>query len=436
MQKIIFFHISKTAGQSFTSILDDLFCQEEIFPGQRYDEYWQAGKEAIQRYKLLRGHIPYSYLRSEFNLPMEEYFTCTFLRDPIDRIISSYQHSLRAPDFFQDWSWLSNVNHHIYHLSLLHSRKRLYTQKEHFESAKENLQSLSFFGITEQFDESMKLFCQTLSIAPELISIRKINVADNQIEPVPQTLLDELAEMNRLDIELYEYARRLFSERVQKPRQAPRPVEIISPCERLEYTMNMPLRGANWWPREGAGTTQPQIWRWTGPESRTTFFCSLAKGAYRLTVRVVNSLVSENFNSLSFSVNGRPVPCEQHRDDKWGILFTGNCVINKNNVRLDIHVPHIMRFCDADPNAGDTRKCGVAITEIRFAKPHDDSGIASRPPAARPSKTRAMAFFRRLSIKQCLCAANVLAVRILPASLKERLKSTALGTKFRNYPRG
>jgi len=182
--------------------------------------------------------------------------------------------------------------------------------------------------------------------------------------------------------------------------------------------MNMPLMGANWWVRQGMGSNDPQIWRWTGPGQQTNFFCSLTKGTYRLKVRVINSICQENYNSLSFSVNGKTVACEQYRDDAWGIVYTGICAIDKTDVWLNIYVPYVMRLCDADPNSNDPVKLGVVITEIQFHRHNRHAEVLN---------------WCKASIKQCLLTATAPITRVLPQSLKERLKSTTLGTKLRNY---
>ncbi len=87
---------------------------------------------------------------------------------------------------------------------------------EMLKQAKQNLeQRITVFGLTEQFDAGLMLLQQTLHWRMPVYTIQN---AGNPIKSAP-TLDAEtravIAKQNALDIELYEFARALFQERVR-----------------------------------------------------------------------------------------------------------------------------------------------------------------------------------------------------------------------------
>jgi hypothetical protein len=88
---------------------------------------------------------------------------------------------------------------------------------ELLESAKQTLLSFSFFGLTEYQDLSFNLFHKTfenkLKFA-EQFPEKTENVGRKLLENDFKDYLNEINENNNLDIQLYEFARNLFFQRV------------------------------------------------------------------------------------------------------------------------------------------------------------------------------------------------------------------------------
>ena len=88
------------------------------------------------------------------------------------------------------------------------------------ESAKENLRNFAFFGLTEYQRESCVLFERTFGVKLKLETQQR-PMSSLHSAPVLQDLwnnnklYDRIATVNRLDMELYEYALQLFSKRVR-----------------------------------------------------------------------------------------------------------------------------------------------------------------------------------------------------------------------------
>ncbi len=91
---VIFFHIPKTAGTSFTKLLAQVYGLENIYSisGQRHEEdiarFKSFGKEKRDSYRVVTGH------RSDKLLDdvKEPAFYIAFLREPIDLALSSYHY--------------------------------------------------------------------------------------------------------------------------------------------------------------------------------------------------------------------------------------------------------------------------------------------------------------------------------------------------------
>lgn len=90
-RKILFLHIPKTAGTSFTRALDRLTGPRLTF-GQ-WTQLRDAVDEDLARYNLITGHF-YAY---QIERPLfAPYLKVTVLRDPLDRFISAYHFAKQA----------------------------------------------------------------------------------------------------------------------------------------------------------------------------------------------------------------------------------------------------------------------------------------------------------------------------------------------------
>src|SRR5216684_3843830 len=88
---LYYLHIPKTAGTTFTAILDRQFSAEQICPAQLWPDLVRIPPERLRQYRLLRGHFYYC-VRAV--LPPDTCFA-TLLRDPVERSLSHYSHIMR-----------------------------------------------------------------------------------------------------------------------------------------------------------------------------------------------------------------------------------------------------------------------------------------------------------------------------------------------------
>lgn len=89
------------------------------------------------------------------------------------------------------------------------------------DSAKRNLRSMAFFGLTEYQRKTQYLFERTFNLEFIMPFTQVNGTRASSVEVPPETQL-RILQLNRWDVELYEYARDLFLQRFQVARQQER----------------------------------------------------------------------------------------------------------------------------------------------------------------------------------------------------------------------
>ncbi|MEZ5003164.1 MAG: FkbM family methyltransferase [Chitinophagales bacterium] len=229
MSKFIFIHIPKTAGSTLRTIFS-----KEFNPNERYlissgntvppeYQYEVANKtlkfinksDALKDFSLIYGHLPFDldYFPEEIVK-----FGC-FLREPIKRVISSYNYILTSPlhplyPLVKDKSIIEyagnrNLQLDNLQLRLIIGKPKGDISKNDFEMAKKNLTDhFSFVGLTEYFDLSMVFLKEILDWKSyPLIKAKNVTKHKNQ---VTKEEIESLKKIYEYDILLYEYALNMF----------------------------------------------------------------------------------------------------------------------------------------------------------------------------------------------------------------------------------
>ncbi len=232
---LIFLHIPKAAGSTLSKIMAKNYKPSTIYTignPQEIEEFKRLPKEKSEKIKLLQGHFHYGL--HEFLSPSANYIT--ILRNPTQRLISLYNYviqerghylhdlvisqGMKLPDFIQ-----SNISPELYNIQTIFIAgtealgKFEPHSKEILETAKKNLKNhFITFGLSEKFDETLLLMKRALGWKFTNLFYTRINVTKlrPQIEIVSQNTLELIQKTNKLDIELYQYAQKLFNERTRK----------------------------------------------------------------------------------------------------------------------------------------------------------------------------------------------------------------------------
>ena len=219
---IIYIHIPKTGGSSFTNALVKGY---DIMVGRRKFEDMQKFIERIQSMKRVPDavccHMPYGiheYLPNNFR-----YVTC--LREPVSLVLSNYYYRLwRHPNGLERCDITKGLElrkgFNNVQTRILCGIERLYLgeeanepilyDEEILEKAKANLSTFAVVGVTEEFDK----FYETVKLEFDLEDIGEYittnvtptyTLADEQ----PAEVIEKIKELNQMDLKLYEYAKTL-----------------------------------------------------------------------------------------------------------------------------------------------------------------------------------------------------------------------------------
>ena len=208
---LFFVHIPKTAGTSFRRGAEKYFSRKRIVYdyGVNSDvtsplvkkslyvdhpDFWQFSK-ALGKSAMIAGHVPIRRFVSLWGAGN----TVTFLREPLQRIVSEYAHFVR-------------------HKGYQGSFKEFYSapkmcNRQHRMLFGVNLEMIGLIGLTERYSESLEML-------NDQFSTRILNRNDNLGKHRPKGQYEfgeedivELTKLNRKDVELYQHASALFDSR-------------------------------------------------------------------------------------------------------------------------------------------------------------------------------------------------------------------------------
>ena len=245
---IYFLHIPKTAGSSLTLFLQSLYRESEIcglFPG--WAELLKIPAAEISKRKLIRGHFGANF-RSHYPGALRSF---TFLRDPLARALSHYEHVSRdAGHYFHTLArelgsfsaYMRDprtqptvANFQLRHLaadfqpaaiaSTLSERQLAERELERrldtsdleaplevlLERAMQRLEHMCFVGITEQFDRSLGLLCEVFGWPPpDSAPVTNVNPRSVSVDDLSDADRKLLTDLNAADLALYAAATSRF----------------------------------------------------------------------------------------------------------------------------------------------------------------------------------------------------------------------------------
>lgn len=228
-KRLFFLHIPKAAGTTFKEVLYHNYRFSRIawidgsYPSESVERLKAMKQGWRDRKACVMGHFQYG-LHECFNGP---YTYVTFLRNPVDRVISTYYHILRKSTHHRYHRLLNDEN-----LSLEEFvRKRVSSEVSNLqtawisgesepdssslEKAKMIINSdFSFAGISEAFDASLIMLCRETGL--EVRPYPNLNIGEYKQKEVPETTRNVILEANQLDLELYEWVKDRLSRKVSE----------------------------------------------------------------------------------------------------------------------------------------------------------------------------------------------------------------------------
>lgn len=393
---LLFLHIRKTAGRS---VRDWLF---QRFPAQSClldAHHVQNQDRDPSAYQFVTGHVGFAYIQRFARQPIR----FTVLRHPLDRALSAYFFFRGHTDPFLQWlkgtlpakqgdervrftkranelslleflqqepelahEWLGNVQTR----SLLAARPDQYSANaEMLDKAKQNLESCECVGLTERLGDSLGLLAHQLGWDPDLGSVPHENPTHGRpsVKDIDPPARDILTDWNQLDLELYQFAERLFFRRLQALQwPAGQTGKHLPDC--VYFTFDQPIHGQGWYLRERGS----HGWFcWMGAEREAWIDLKLeGKGERWLQAGVVHVLRPSVLDSLQIRVNGQPLEVYQRPQGSGyvieGLVPAAVAEAARDRVRISFRVNETVRPRDLIPESLDERVLGVALGHIRL----------------------------------------------------------------------
>lgn len=242
---LINFHMHKTAGSTRDRIFERQFPKEASF-------FFSGGStENVQKYMNLlrrlsgkeRQRIRYIWGGPFFGLHKHLPRPCiyvTFIRDPVERVVSEYYFILRVQDHgahsevvSQNMSLEDYVRKGVWLAWNCQTRYLrgvpegfpcfgdtgpVLLSAEDLETAKENLREHFMVGLTDRFDESLILVKRAFGWRTR--DILYVSQKVDQPRPFREMISDETARLieahNEMDIKLYEFAKQMLEEQISQ----------------------------------------------------------------------------------------------------------------------------------------------------------------------------------------------------------------------------
>ncbi len=233
-ERFFFIHVPKTAGTSFRFMLYELFRQRVIYPNlcdinrnngyESVKEFRNSPKEKFREVQLLMAHIP----SAAIELMPPGTHSITFLREPMARAISDI--NFRANENISSINNIEEIfeDNKYFFFNL---QTRLFASDTIFKcpiyfnyrlvdelalkKAKANLEKTAFLGITERFEDSIRLAEKRFGW--KFKKLKHYNMAKKKMtKDLPGYIWNEIKENNQYDQELYRFALELFEKRIKE----------------------------------------------------------------------------------------------------------------------------------------------------------------------------------------------------------------------------
>ena len=224
---LIFLHIPKTGGMSFSPIIVRQFPQEAVYQINgslrvSAEELCSLSGERKANIQCPYGHMPFG-LHTCLSQPS---VYVTLLRNPVERIISAYYYSLRRPEWgFHQQIVERNLSLHDFVVDkvsaelhneqtrMLSGSDEPVTAIDALDRAKKNLDAhFVVAGLTERFDEFLLLCRMLLGWRNVFYQKKNINRHRPQLGEISPRTISVIEKHNSLDLELYDVVRQRFDQ--------------------------------------------------------------------------------------------------------------------------------------------------------------------------------------------------------------------------------
>ncbi|MBX9924458.1 MAG: sulfotransferase family protein [Rhabdochlamydiaceae bacterium] len=368
--RLYFLHIPKTGGTTIHTVLENQIHLNELYPPRK------ASMANIPvNHEFVSGHFPFWFC-AQLDPEFDQAFKFTILRDPVERVLSllrytkKHRPNLRSMNLDEIFELLIHNESHKNDMtqntiSFLTSQPDL-PEEDVLKNAKDTLNKLDFVVFLDNFEQDTKELFEALGIQWNTEFLPHTNTTE--AEYVSPELLEKIKELNKLDIDLYEYAKKnkktinstyQFSSSSYK--------ELLSKKNHIDYEFSMPLKGSGWCFRENVDrfSAEYPIYRWVMDKPATINFNLEKNYAYTMEFTaqpitpeihprvLINGveIIAKRLDNKLFSRYHCEIPSNLISDQETEITFFSPCSFQYNALY---------------PEHADNRKLSFAVDSIQI----------------------------------------------------------------------
>lgn len=214
LMPLFFVHVPKTAGTSFRKAAENYYgfnnvvydysttssetsssVLKSIYEDQNYLRFYEYLNN--NQVGFLSGHVHAGKYVHLFGARQ----VVTFLRDPVQRVVSEYYHFVRNNGYKDDLPSFY--------------RKPQFINRQSKMMQGVPLQTVGLLGLTEEYEKSLDMLNSLYGTNIEPIAMNVGRKDKDQTYNVPKNQLDEIRALNEDDIRLYNVATHIFHQRHQ-----------------------------------------------------------------------------------------------------------------------------------------------------------------------------------------------------------------------------
>ena len=393
-QSLLFLHQPKTAGSTLTGVFSNRFATEETLALYFGDP---RGPD-LNGYRYVAGHLPISFA-AQFQHPP---YVVTFLRDPVERALSSYSYVRSLPPSYQppgvpyEGGRNALESHARYRrLARESSIAELVTRDpeiareylgnrqarslsdpavqagdESVERALDGLGRCDFVGVFERLDESADLLARRFGWRP-LAPLPRVNVTTARVRlgEISPSALEALRELNTVDGELHRHAAERFDRQLAEwtgtAGGRDYSVEIDDAVAVSDLRFERPIPGGGWVGRERLASSP--AFCWIGHTNSAWVELARPADARLLRIEIAHVLDAEILSGLRVAIDGSVIAAQLSEEGDAVVAIAPlppRRPSRQPTVRVTLQVDRAVRPCDVNPESSDDRLLSIAVRRI------------------------------------------------------------------------